>query len=188
FFTLRDLIDKGFQGREVRQLLLSSHYRETFNFTLDGLAGARTALGRIEECVGKLRELADDSPTEPEAGLLARFTEALDDDLNISAAWATVFEWVRDTNRKLTDQALSPQQAGAALAAWNRVDAVLGVGQVEETRVPEILLQLLEARQAARKARDFKRADEIRDELKAEGWVIEDTPKGSKLKKLQATT
>jgi cysteinyl-tRNA synthetase len=68
------------------------------------------------------------------------------------------------------------------------VDAVLGVGQVEETRVPEILLQLLEARQAARKARDFKRADEIRDELKAEGWVIEDTPKGSKLKKLQATT
>ncbi len=183
FFTLRDLLNRGFKGREVRYLLLTAHYRETFNFTLDGLAGARTALGRIDECVSKLHELAADTRADPDEGLLARFSGALKDDLNISAAWASVFDWVRDTNRKLADNTLSPAQAAAALAAWIKIDSVLGVGQPIETRVPEVLLQLLAARQAARKAKDFKRADEIRDQLQAEGWTIEDTAKGPKLKK-----
>ena len=68
FFTLRDLLAKGFTGREVRYLLLTAHYRETFNFTLDGLQGARTALARIDECVGKLREFGAQSPTAPNFG------------------------------------------------------------------------------------------------------------------------
>ena len=58
FFTVRDLLDKGFSEREIRYLLLSAHYRETFNFTLEGLHGARTALARIKECLGKLREIS----------------------------------------------------------------------------------------------------------------------------------
>src|SRR6185295_1702442 len=66
FFTLRDLLEKGFNGREVRCLLLSAHYRETFNFTLDGLQGARTALARIDECLGKLREAAGNTVSEEE--------------------------------------------------------------------------------------------------------------------------
>ncbi len=199
FFTLRDLLAKGFTGREIRYLLLSSHYRETFNFTLDGLAGARTALARIDECVAKLRELAGapDSGTAsfsapqhagPEAGapagLIARFTAAMDEDLNVSGAWGVVFEWVRETNRKLAAGELAREQAVAALAAWDQAEAVLGIGTKTETEVPAELLALLEERQAARKARDFKRADAIRDELKAKGWVIEDTPKGPRLKKL----
>ena len=57
FFTLRDLLAKGFTGREMRYLLLTAHYRETFNFTLDGLHGAKSALARIDECIGKLREI-----------------------------------------------------------------------------------------------------------------------------------
>ena len=61
FFTLRDLTDQGYNGREIRQLMISAHYRETFNFTLDGLAGARTALNRIHECVTKLRDKAGDT-------------------------------------------------------------------------------------------------------------------------------
>ena len=71
FFTLRDLLAKGFNGREIRYLLLSSHYRETFNFTLEGLAGARTALARIDECLGKLRELA--GPLSRPSGTLSPF-------------------------------------------------------------------------------------------------------------------
>jgi cysteinyl-tRNA synthetase len=91
---------------------------------------------------------------------------------------------VRDTNRHLAENSLTPVQAAAALAAWNRVDSVLGVGAAPETEVPTELTALLDQRQAARKARDFKRADVIREELKAKGWVIEDTPKGARLKRL----
>jgi cysteinyl-tRNA synthetase len=184
FFTLRDLLQKGFQGREVRYLLLSAHYRETFNFTLDGLSGARTALNRIDECVAKLRELAGAETGAPDASLIGAFTEAMDDDLNVSKAWAAVFDWVRDTNRRLAANELTGQQAAGLLAAWERVNGVLGVGSIEEESTDPELLALLKERQTARKGRDFTRADAIRDELKERGWAIEDTPKGPKLKKL----
>jgi cysteinyl-tRNA synthetase len=186
FFTLRDLLAKGFTGREVRHLLLTAHYRETFNFTLDGLAGARTALARIDECVGKLRERgagAAGPGTAAPSELVSRFSAALADDLNISAAWAAVFDWVRETNKRLADNSLSAPEAAAALAAWERVDGVLGIGTKAEAEAPPEIIALAEARTAAKKAKDFKRADAIREELKAKGWTIEDTPKGPKLKK-----
>ena len=190
FFTLRDLAARGFTGREVRYALLQAHYRETFNFTLDGLAGARTALGRIDECVGKLRELAANASetVEPgEAGApepVARFAAAMDEDLNISAAWAAVFDWVRETNKLLAEHALSRGHAVTALAGWERVNTVLGIGALTDEVAPAEIVSLLEARQAARKNRDFKRSDQIRDELKSKGWLVEDSPTGPKLKQL----
>jgi cysteinyl-tRNA synthetase len=192
FFTLRDLLAKGFTGREIRYLLLTAHYRETFNFTLDGLHGAKTALARIDECLAKLREVAalDDDPinrgkTSPMQQLtIKRFTETLDDDLNISAAWGAVFEWVRENNKRLAEKILHPPEATAALAAWDKFDSVLGVGAKSDMEIPAEIQVLADERTAAKKAKDFKRADEIRNELKAKGWAIEDTPKGPKLKKL----
>jgi cysteinyl-tRNA synthetase len=184
FFTLRDLLAKGFTGREIRYLLLTAHYRETFNFTLEGLQGARTSLTRIDECLTKLRELAGNARAAGESPLLTQFTAALDDDLNISGAWGAIFEWVRDTNRKLAENAMDSAAAAAALATWDKLDSVLGVGAPKEVEVPAEIVALVEARQAARKAKDFKRADALRDELKAKGWVIEDTPKGARAKRL----
>jgi len=184
FFTLRDLIAKGFTGREIRYLLLTAHYRETFNFTLEGLQGAHVALARIDECITKLRELAKGTAATPNTELVNAFASTLDDDLNISAAWAVVFDWVREMNKHIAGHSLSAADAAAALTAWNKVDSVLGIGTLNEIEVPAELTALLEARQAARKTKDFKRADAIRDELKAKGWVIEDTTKGPKLKKL----
>jgi cysteinyl-tRNA synthetase len=184
FFTLRDLLAKGFTGREIRYLLLTAHYRETFNFTLEGLQGARAALTRIDECLTKLRELAGNAKAEADGRLLGSFSDALDDDLNISGAWGAIFEWVRDTNRKLAENTLEPTAAAAALATWDKLESVLGVGAPKEVEVPAEITALVEARQAARKAKDFKRADAIRDELKAKGWGIEDTPKGARAKRL----
>jgi cysteinyl-tRNA synthetase len=194
FFTLRDLLAKGFTGREIRYLLLSAHYRETFNFTMEGLHGAKSALARIDECVGKLREIGAPSTgsasphqrAEPVLGapLLRDFSAALDDDLNISAAWGEVFKWVTEINKRIAGNSLSASEAVAALAAWDKVDSVLGIGVKPETEIPAEVLSLLEARQAARKAKDFKKSDAIRDELKAKGWTIEDTAKGPKLKKI----
>jgi len=183
FFTLRDLLAKGFNGREIRYLLLTAHFREQFNFTLDGLAGARAALARLDECIGKLRETAAGKTASPDAALLERFTAALDDNLNVSAAWGAIFEWVRELNRKLAAKELSPGSAAAALAAWERVDSVFGIGEVAGTEIPADIQALADARQSARAAKDWKKADLFRDALKASGWLVEDTPKGPKLKR-----
>ena len=184
YFTLRDLLAKGVNGREIRHLLMSSHYREQFNFTLDGLNGARMALARLDECLSKLREIAGSATASPDAVLLEKFSESLDHDLNVSGAWGVIFEWVRETNRLLAAHQFSSLKAAAALAAWEKMNSVLGFSTVGETEVPDELTALMEERLAARKAKDFKRADAIRDELKTRGWVIEDTSKGSRLKKL----
>jgi cysteinyl-tRNA synthetase len=183
FFTLRDLFQKGFEGREIRHLLLSAHYRETFNFTVEGLESARSALGRIDECVSKLREAARATSAGPEPVLLERFTAAMDDDLNVSAAWGVVFDWVRESNRQLAGGLMTAAQAAAALAAWDKVDSVFGLGSKAEATAPAEILGLLQERQQARAAKDFKRADAIRAEMKAKGWLIEDTPAGPKPKK-----
>jgi cysteinyl-tRNA synthetase len=191
FFTLRDLLARGFSGREVRYTLLQAHYREPFNFTLDGLAAAKTALARMDECLTKLKEIAEpfsSAPPEPPPPspetTLQRFNDALDDDLNISAAWAAVFDGIREWNKRLAENSLSAHQAAHALTTWEKMDAVLGVGAPSETAIPPEIQALAEARQAARREKNFRRADELRHELKARGWTIEDTPKGPKLKKI----
>ncbi len=184
FFTLRDLLSKGFSGREIRYLLLKAHYRETFNFTLSGLDEARSALARLDECISKLQELAGTKSAAPAAKLVEDVSAALDEDLNISAAWGIVFDWVREMNKRQAAGKLSAADAAAELQAWQKIDAVFGLGSKGEQSAPPELVALLDARQAARKAKDFKRADAIRDELKSKGWQIEDTPKGPKLKPL----
>jgi cysteinyl-tRNA synthetase len=183
FFTIRDLLGKGYVGREIRYLLLKGHYRETFNFTLEGLEEARAALGRLDECLGKLREVAGSTTSDADMDLVEKFALALEDDLNVSAAWGAVFDWVREANRRLAANELSKEAAASALAAWAKIDSVFGLGKKQDGEAPAEIQAFLEQRQAARKAKDFKRADQLRDELKARGWLFEDTPKGPKLKK-----
>jgi cysteinyl-tRNA synthetase len=184
YFTVRDLLAQGFAGREIRHLLLTAHYRESFNFTLDGLRAARMALGRLDECLGKLREAAAGAGAPPDANLLEQFTAALDEDFNVSAAWGTIFEWVRNMNRLAASGELRPEQAAAGLAAWQKIVLVLGLETGETAGAPPELLALLEQRNAARKAKDFKRADALREQLQRAGWAIEDRPKGALLKRL----
>jgi cysteinyl-tRNA synthetase len=181
---VRDLLAQGFSGREIRYSLLRAHYRETFNFTLQELRGARTALARIDDCVDKLRDTAAGTSAPADPALPAAFSAAMDEDLNVSAAWGAVFEWVRENNRQLAEGQITPAKAAAELAAWNVIDSVLGVSRQDAAALPAELESLLEQRQAARKAKDFKRSDAIRDELKAKGWTIEDTPKGARLKRV----
>jgi cysteinyl-tRNA synthetase len=184
FFTLRDLLSKGFSGREIRYLMLTAHYREQFNFTIEGLQGARTALARIDECLSKLRELAGTTTGKADPNLLQKFSETLDENLNVAGTWGVIFKWVTETNRLLADNKVSSIEAASALAAWQQIDGVFGIGAQKEAEAPAELLVLLEERQSARKSKDFKRSDIIRDELKAKGWAIEDTAKGPRLKKI----
>ena len=131
FFTLRDLLAKGFTGREIRYLLLTAHYRETFNFTMEGLKGARTALGRIEECFKKLDEFLQGSagtiPNQLDSSIINQVEAALDDDLNVSKAWGVVFEWIRNLNRSMTNDTFSRGQAAIAIETWKHLDLVFAL-------------------------------------------------------------
>ena len=180
FFTLRDLIEKGWSGREVRYALISVKYREPLNFTFEGLAAARSALQRLDEWTARLRETAGaETAASPVEGLDA-FGEALDDDLNISAALASVFETVRLTNRKMDEGALSAVEARTILNWLDGVNSVLAL-EPEADQIPEAVESLLTRRSEARASKDWKLSDTLRDEIIAMGWMVKDTKDGQKL-------
>jgi cysteinyl-tRNA synthetase len=170
----------------VRYVLMSAHYREQLNFTFDGLQAARSALQRIDEFLLKLQDVGGSrsSATASTDNLTAAFESAMDDDLNISGALGALFDFVRDTNKRLTEGSLGAEEAQTILGAWQRFDKVLGLGMPAKSEVPAEVQQLVVERQAARKAKNFKRSDEIRDQLAKQGWTIEDTPQGPRAKKL----
>lgn len=188
FFTLRDLLDKGFTGREIRCVLLTgAHYRQTLNFSFDGLDAARAALQRLDEFTVRLRETAGgadgagvQSPAWARQGL-ENFGAGLDDDLNISRAMAALFDLVRDGHRALDAGELDAAGAGATLSVLGEIDRVLGFLEPSETSVPAEVETLAVQRQAARSAKDWAEADRLRDELAALGWTVKDTPDGPKL-------
>jgi len=180
FFTFRDLAQKGFGGVEVRYLLLSTHYRQSCNFTLEGLEGAKKSVHRLREFDQNLAK-ATGAGRNPEIartieGARRRFEEALDDDLNMAPALAAVFDLVRDVNR------LSPsaEDAADARAFLHRVDVVLGVLDAEAgaEELPDAARDLIRQREEARAGRDFARADTLRKALLEVGIEIKDTKDG----------
>ena len=184
FFTLRDLLDKGYTGRAIRFLLLSAHYRDTFNFTEDALEGsALEALHRLDNCLIQMREIAGEAEGRPDEETLKQFEAALDDDLNVAKAWGVIFDWVRDLNRQAAEGSLGPELAAGALATWSRIDSVFGVGEKAVEGPPPEVVAMAEERAAARKAKDFAKSDELRDKLSGMGWVVEDKPEGFRLKR-----
>jgi cysteinyl-tRNA synthetase len=180
FFTLRDLTEKGWTGREVRYALISVKYREPLNFTFEGLAAARSALQRLDEWTLRLQGLAANAPEALPVDGLEAFGEALDDDLNISAALAVLFETIRDTNRRMDEQSLLPGEALGLLKWLAGVNSVL-VFEREESAVPSAVDDLLARRAAARAAKDWKQSDSLRDDILAAGWIVKDTKDGQKL-------
>ena len=180
FFTLRDLMEKGWSGREVRYALISVKYREPLNFTFEGLAGARSALQRLDEWTARLRETAGSETSESPVEGLEAFGEALDDDLNISAALAAVFETLRLTNRRMDEGAISPTEARTLLNWLDGVNSVLAL-EPEAEKIPEVVEGLLVRRAEARASKDWKLSDTLRDEILAIGWMVKDTKDGQKL-------
>jgi cysteinyl-tRNA synthetase len=185
---VRDLLDKGYSGRQLRYYLLSQHYRQPFNFTFSALDAACASLKRIDECVRNLREAPAGEPhpeiTRMVTAFEAQFREALFDDLNVSMANAALMHLVRGLNRWLAKGQVSAPDADKARAALTEADGVLGIlSDTEETLVPDPKIATLIAdREAARAAQDFARADELRQRIEAEGYVLEDTPQGPRVR------
>jgi cysteinyl-tRNA synthetase len=182
FFTLRDLVEKGWSGREVRYALISVKYREPLNFTMEGLAGARSALLRLDEWTTRLHDAANgiEEGTQPALEGLEGFGAALDDDLNVSAALAALFDVVRETNKRFDAGSLSAQEARGLVTWLAGVQSVLRL-EPEAEAVPGAVLDLLKKRAEARAAKDWKASDTLRDEIASHGWVVKDTKDGQKL-------
>jgi cysteinyl-tRNA synthetase len=184
--TLPDLRARGWSDREVRFLLLSSHYRQPVHLTDEQLESARASLRRIDECVRNLRAVRGEVSCVEEVDawivdLRADFRQALLDDLNISAALAAVFRFVRQLNYLMSEGRLCADHAGRALEALHRVDEVLACLPPEEAPLSAEIQELLAERDAARKAGDYATADRIRDQLEGQGYEVVDRPEGTRL-------
>ena len=176
FFTLRDLIEKGWTGREIRYVLVNAHYRQGLNFAFSALEDARKSLERIDRAVDALQARIEPGAETPEFAKKAidDFTAAVNDDLNIPKAFAALFELVRETNA-------SDTKAQGVLDAFKRMDEVLGViffGKKEAEEIPAEIATLLEERTAARAAKNWAESDRIRDEIAAKGWLVKDSKEG----------
>lgn len=189
FFTLRDLLAKGFTGPEVRYLLLQAHYRTQLNFTFQGLEAARAVLQRFADFIARLNEIQDPQNYGKVAPLLEKsyndFRSALADDLNISPALAALFDLMREVNALCDAKQIGKEEAQNVIEQMRTFDSVLGVIPFEST--PLVLTgqleEALKKREEARKTKNWKEADHWRDFIHSNGYLIEDTPTGARLKK-----
>jgi len=198
FYTLRDLFAKGHKPSTIRFLLLSVPYRRQLNFTEDGLTQARNSTERLRNFVVRLKtaQFAAGSSAEIVKRIEQAendFDAALADDINTAAALASVFDLVRDINTAMDRGAFLQQDAPRAIAAMEKFDNVLavlvddddekllklGFGASKQRISSEQVEALIEERNAAKKRRDFKRSDEIRQKLTDSGILVEDTKDGS---------
>jgi cysteinyl-tRNA synthetase len=186
FYTLRDLLDKGYSAVAIRYLLLSTHYRQQANFTFKALEGAKGAVDKLnnfifvlggmdcDEDVGNIDELIKETR--------AAFEMKMDDDLNISGGLAVIFDFMSDVNKLR----LSKDDASKVISFMKEVDAILGVMDFKKNdeNIPKDIESLIKSREDARKNKDFDKADKIRDDLKEKGIELIDTPEGVRWKKV----
>jgi len=187
FYTLRDIIAKGHKPSAIRHLLISAHYRQQLNFTFEALHASQKAVERLQELSNKLKDYKGGEENE-KADILVlearqRFEKAMDDDLNISAAMSEIFEFVRQMNTLIVDGKIGDKNANTALALMQDIDSVLGLIDWSNTKIPDDVIELSRQRDLARSAKDWKRADFLRNEIKKKGYAVDDTSTGTKIKK-----
>jgi cysteinyl-tRNA synthetase len=191
YYTLRNLIDKGYNPLAIRYLLLSVQYRKQLNFTLDGLASAQSSLERIKECIFRMKSSALPEGCNPElstalSAAKSQFEAGLDDDLNTAQALGAVFVLIREINTALTEGKLQADNRNEILQWLSVVDERLAIipsdgqqsqdAQSNDAEIEAMIAQRI----AARKNRDFAESDRIREKLHDMGILVEDTREGMK--------
>lgn len=191
FYTLRDLVSKGYSPRSIRYLLMSAHYRKQLNFTLEGIKQADQALERIDNMILRLNDVRNESGRNPELeGIILKmksdFIDAVDNDLNISAGLAVFFDFLHLVNTMISAEKLSVDDAAVVTSALHDIDSVFGFiffGAAEDDADKDRIDALVQERIEAKKNKNFARSDEIRDQLKDEGIILEDTKDGTRWKR-----
>ena len=185
FYTLRDLLAKSYDPIVIRYLLMSTHYRQQFNFTFEGLESSKGAVDRLRNLVRRLHDVDGDLDSKGKVAVLTEKLEAcfggsMDNDLDIGTALASLFDFVREINNLLDSNMISKAESAQVGGLMMLIDEVLGViGKVEvEEALSADIDELIKKRESARKAKKWKEADEIRTQLKAMGIMLEDTSQG----------
>jgi cysteinyl-tRNA synthetase len=191
YFTLRDILGRGYAPEAVRYLLASVPYRKTLNFTFDGLQSAKTAIERLRNFklrleTGGFAEGSDQPLMDRTSAAQAQFDAAMDDDLNTAEALAAMFEYVRDVNTAMDAGTMRSGNRAAAVEFLARFDSIFDVleageagGQISDEEVEA----QIRARHDAKKARDFALSDQIRQQLLEQGIILEDTKSGTRWKR-----
>ncbi|MCJ7459594.1 MAG: cysteine--tRNA ligase [candidate division Zixibacteria bacterium] len=187
FYTLRDILEKGYSPMSIRYLLLATHYRQQLNFTFEGLDGAKNALQRLYDFMDRLKSIKSQKSHPEVAEILneaqSGFEESFDDDLNTSSALGKIFDLVKEINRFIDEGDFSSQDAEKTLALMQRFDSVLGILKREELKLDEKITELIRKRNQARREKKWEEADRVRKEIESLGIILEDTPEGTKWKK-----
>jgi len=192
FFTLRDLLNKNVNPSILRFLLLSTHYRKMLNFSFKALEQASASFKRIKDFLYELKNRSFEEGENEEIPLLIEemnqnFTGGLNDDLNIAVALRAIFEMIRKVNILISQGKIYREDADKLVSSFNSLDEVLGVLHEEkEEMLPSEILKIIEEREKARKEKNYKLADQIRDELLRKGIVLEDTKDGVRWKRGKA--
>ena len=192
FFTVRD-IAKEYDLEAVRLFMLSAHYRSPINFSREQIEAANASLNRMYTARNNLKFFLEKAPDrEPDAAETefmdrlkqteAKFDAAMDDDMNTADAIGAIFELIRDANVSLTAES-SKKAVESALNSLKALTDVLGLLAREEDELPEDIRKMVDERAEARKNKDWKRSDELRDAIKAAGYILEDTKQGQKVRK-----
>ncbi len=190
FYRLDDIARTPNDFRAFRYMLVTSHYRNTLNFTFESLMSAKSSLRRLLRVRQELEGIGAEMPGRDRGEAVAQasreFKEHLDNDLNTPRAMATVFELVGKVEKSLNQGSISGKSAGEVLKFFNEIDQVLGIfyqQKNEDRRQTELtveLSQLLRDREEARQRQDWEQADLLRDKLVGSGLVVKDTPEGTK--------
>jgi cysteinyl-tRNA synthetase len=179
FYTLRDILAKGYHPKAVRWILISTHYKQQLNFTFEALdSSAKTVQNLLDlvlrlKCAnGKQDQETEKRIEELTVSFISGFEKQMDNDLHISDALAELFSFVSEINKLLLQNKIDRQSAGKAIDALNRIDSILGV--LEEEKVPGEIAGMISERKDARKAKDWKKADELRNRIREKGFNIMD--------------
>jgi cysteinyl-tRNA synthetase len=189
FYTLRDLLDKGYEPAVLRHQFLSVHYRRQLNFTFEGLDQSAQIVKRLWDFMDRLAETPDASGesnavSEAVAKAQTEFDAALDNDLNIPGAIAAVQHMTQEINPALIAAELGPGNKAEVAGFLEGADSVLGFLAHEKGSLDAQVEAMIEARAEAKRNRDYARADEIRKQLADQGIVLEDSPTGTRWRRM----
>ena len=182
-YTLKDILAKGYTGREIRYWLISRHYRKPISFSFSQLDVTKRTIGHLDIFVRKFRAApaggAHSNMDQLIYDLTHRFTSALDDDFNVSKVLAALFEFTRHTHRTMDAHGLSAEDKGKIEDVLRRINSVLGILDLADAKTDQEIEALVKKRASARSRKDWRSADSIREELSARGIELIDTKTGT---------
>ncbi len=189
FYTLRDLIQKGYNKKAIRYLLLSYHYRTKLNFSLSRIEESEKAISRIQNTLDRILEeniqIQNGRPDGFAKDAFNEFLEGLGDDLNVPKSLGSIFEFIKQINSAMDNSSISKEDMADCLKYFHSIDSLLGVLEFQKRENHDAEIEnLVRERILAKENKNFKKADEIRDLLNRKGIVIEDTKTGVKWKRV----